>query len=77
MPSIRDTFIRPFLLLNETAENIYSAKNLIFYVNYNNYILFDDKNDDIKYEDLEKQIEVRFKDKSFFLGTNFLFIYNK
>ena len=52
---------------------IYSVKNISFNVIYNNHILFDDKNDNIKYEDLQKKIKIAFKNISFFRENNFLF----
>ena len=62
--------------INEIEENIFTVKNLSFNIIYNNYILFDDKNDNLKYEDLQKQIEIKFNEISFYEGTNFLFLYN-
>lgn len=63
--------------INEIKPNyIYSVKNLTLYFIYNNYIIFDENNEDLKYEDLQKKIEIRFNEIEFFQYNNFLYLNN-
>ena len=49
--------------INEIEPNyIYSVKNLTLYFIYNNYIILDDNNEDLKYEDLQKKLEIKFNE---------------
>ena len=60
--------------IDETEKDIYSVKNISFNVIYNNYIFFDDiNNNNIKYEDLQKQIVITFSKITFLRENDFLF----
>ena len=54
----------------------YSVKNISFYINYKNYIFFDEKNNNLKYEDLENKMEITFKEIVFYEDSNFLYVFN-
>lgn len=63
--------------INEIEPNyIYSVKNLTLYFIYNNYIILDDNNEDLKYEDLQKKLEIKFNEIKFFIIDDFLYLNN-
>ena len=52
----------------------YSVNNVSFYINYNNYILFDDKNNNLAYGDLPNIIKITFTDILFSEDDNYLYV---